>query len=175
MSDKDNSLRKAIEVAIDVNVKRSDAPYDGLLGSLPDDWMPDPLLKEFYAVRGYLLDNYNEEKVRDYLQSREELSNIDDGFSSVGFTPPELYDKLDALIYIKRIYDLGKTKGIQAYLGTKGDKIYRGIVSNETISERGKLAGKSSGKSALNAAESGRCRNAGSCRRKRRRSPPAAP
>ena len=65
----------------------------------------------------------------------------------MGYTPLELDDKLDALIYIKRIYDLGQTKGIQAYLGKKGDKIYRGIVSNETISELGKLAGISSGKS----------------------------
>jgi len=147
LSDKDNSVREVIKAAFDKNAKLSGAPYDGLLGSLPDGWMPDPLLKEFYAVRGYLLNKYEETEVRRYLQSREELSNIDDGCSSEGFTPPELDDKLDALIYIKRIYDLGKTKGIQAYLGTSGDKIYRGIIRDETISERAALAGESSGNS----------------------------
>jgi len=147
LSNKDNSVREVIKAAFDKNAKLSGAPYDGLLGSLPNDWMPDPLLKEFYAVRGYLLNKYEETEVRRYLQSREELSNIDDGCSSVGFTPPELDDKLDALIYIKRIYDLGETKGIQAYLGKSGDKIYRGIIRDETISERAALAGESSGKS----------------------------
>ena len=137
---KKSELYDVISDAIDECARRSNSDYDGLLGSLPP-WVPVPLKKEFEHVRNNLLDCYEEEGVKEFIQGRKELFK-ETGIRSVKFTPPEIDDKLDALIYIQSIVDLGEENGIKAYLGEGGFEVTRGIVLKEYQSKGGqKTAG----------------------------------
>ena len=134
MSDKDNSVREDIKAAIDKTTRRSDAPYDGLLGTLPE-WLPPKLQKQFYEIRRHLLDTNSEENVRAYLQKR--------GASSLDFTPPELDEYLDTLLYIKYIESLGEIEGRKAHLGNEGYEKVRETFKEEAKTksrERGGIA-----------------------------------
>jgi len=105
VGNKKSDLKVVISDAIDKLARRSNCEYDGLLGSISDDWFPSPLKKEFEGVRNHLLNCYEEEDVREYLRDRKELYTITD-IQSVKYTPLEIDDKLDALIYIQSIFDL---------------------------------------------------------------------
>jgi len=136
MSPTDNSdgVKEAIEAAFNEKTYRDDALYDGLLGNLPE-WMPSPLKKEFKAVRNFLLDAYSEDEIREYIRARKDLFSITE-VQSVAFTPPEIDDKLDALIYITTIDCLGKDKGLKAYLGEEGFEECRNIVQRDIASRK---------------------------------------
>jgi len=144
LPDKNNSRREAIKAAIDENAKRSDAPYDGLLGTLPK-WVPPKLQDQFYDIRRHLLDTHSEGDVRAFLQSREELININDGVSSVEFTPPELDEYLDTLLYIKYIESLGEIEGRKACLGKDGYEKVRETIKEEAKTKSRERGGRARG------------------------------
>ncbi len=112
--------------------KRGDAEYDGLLGTIPDEF-PKALAQEFETTRGCLISEYGEAAVRDFIESRKSITSpnleylkklepdsyadIDPPYVRAGFIPPKIIHKIDALIYIQEIVELGPKDGIDAYGG----------------------------------------------------------
>ena len=142
MSKKDKDLMETMKEALEESNKRAEAEYDGLLGSLPC-WIPEPLKSEFVSVRGSLLNEYDEEAVREFLNNRKKLlTPSPNEYVRTSYTPPSIYPKLDALIYIQNIVDLGKDKGIKAYNGEEGVEVVKGIVKLTSKSKGGDTTAK---------------------------------
>ncbi len=117
-----------LKSALDRLTERNLAPYDGVMGMLPD-WVPDPLKHEFDAQRSLLLDQYSHKDILGFMRARTE--ELTPGFGWSKCYSLEITDKLDALIYIKTIVGLGVDGGIKAYLGKSGARVYRGVVNKE--------------------------------------------
>lgn len=62
-------LREAVRKGLREIHRRAEAPYDGLLGSLPA-WIPEDLRRQFEASRDFLLNSYPEPDVRAWLRAR---------------------------------------------------------------------------------------------------------
>jgi hypothetical protein len=101
------------------------------MGTLPD-WVPNPLQREFEAIRSELLDKFKQKEVHAFLAARRALFN-GTGFRSVMRTPPEVDAKLDALNYIRSIEELGAVEGIKAYLGERGLRVIREAFHDDTL------------------------------------------
>ncbi len=127
-----------------------EGPYNGVTGSLPE-WMPEPLKQEFHYTRIALLETkkfeedatnpefkdltYSGQDILKFMNSRKHFLSEVSWFPAI---PEGMVDKIDALNYIKSIADLGKEKGIEAYLGKGGFAVLRGVC----ISERQRKAAK---------------------------------
>jgi hypothetical protein len=116
------------ELAVKVSKQLAKRKYDGFAGTLPN-WIPDPLKREFKATRTNLLNN--DIPNYDYQGILRNLIDIELGDKNSTYSPcypKEYHHELHSLIYIKNIVALGKEKGLEAYLGKGGHKIYREIV-----------------------------------------------
>jgi len=143
VSKKDKDLTETMKETLAESIKRDEAEYDGLSGSLPY-WAPEDLKSDFMAVRGSLLNEYGEDAVREFLEGRKRLlTSSPNGYVRTSYIPPNIYSNLDTLIYIQRIVALGKEDGLKVYLGKGGIKICRGIAYKETATDAGKASGKS--------------------------------
>ena len=107
----------------------------------PPGWLPIPLSEEFKWSGNYLRQKCKPEDLIRYFKIREKLYNSDIRYAHQG-VPADFVDKIDALIYIRNICELGKENGIKAYLGQSGFEIYRGIVVLSLKREGGKTTGK---------------------------------
>lgn len=133
-------LLKAIEKQLKRVRKRQKAKYNGVVGSLPE-WVPSPLKYEFEAVRDILLDKYDHEDLHRYMNGRKRMFT-EKGFRWLPYYPENIEEKLDALIYIRDLVEVGEKNGkkatYDAYLGKGGYEIYRGAI----FSEKNKKAAK---------------------------------
>ena len=119
------------ELAVKVSKQLAKRKYDGFAGTLPN-WIPDPLKREFKATRTNLLNN--DIPNYDYQGILRNLIDIELGDKNSTYSPcypKEYHHELHSLIYIKNIVALGKEKGLEAYLGKGGHKIYREIVHRD--------------------------------------------
>jgi len=97
------------------------------------DWLPSPLKEEALFIIFNLRRKYNLDQIFNFIAWREEASPL---MSEP--VPKDEVDKIDALIYIQRLIELGKEKGIKAYLGEGSEKVYRAIVERGKQSDRAK-------------------------------------
>ena len=88
--------------------------YDGVLG-MPPSWVPEPEKRRFFAARIALIEKYPEKEIRKLIASRKRTQRK--GFTQTLLVPPELEDKVDTLIDIKKLVDLGEEKGLKQILG----------------------------------------------------------
>ncbi len=132
------NMHDAVKTALDKTATQKKHKYDGVLG-MPPDWLPDPLKEEFLATRNYLLDaNFSTKEIKKFMETREKES-LGKGFTFKPYFPHDVERDIDALIYIQKIVHLGKKKGIDAYLGESGIKMYRPIVEANKQKEISKL------------------------------------
>lgn len=124
----DSGALHILESALERVAARNLARYDGVMGMLPD-WVFDPLKREFEATCGDLLDHYSHNDILGFMRARTQ--ELTPGFGWSKHYPPEITDKLDALLYIKTIVRLGEHDGLNAYLGKGGARVYRGVVNKE--------------------------------------------
>ena len=132
------NMHDAVKTALDKTATQKKHKYDGVLG-MPPYWLPDPLKEEFLATRNYLLDaNFSPKEIKKCMETREKES-LGKGFTFKPYFPHDIERDIDALIYIQKIVHLGKKKGIDAYLGESGIKMYRPIVEANKQKEISKL------------------------------------
>ena len=132
------NMHGAVKTALDKTAAQKKHKYDGVLG-MPPDWLPDPLKEEFLATRDYLLDaNFSTKEIKKFMETREK-EFLGKGFTFKPYFPHDIERDIDALIYIQKIVHLGEKKGIDAYLGESGNKVYRTIVEANKQKEIAKL------------------------------------
>ena len=88
--------------------------YDGVLG-MPPSWVPEPEKRRFFAARIALIETFSDKEIRKLIASRKRTQRK--GFTQTLLVPPELEDKVDTLIDIKKLVDLGEEKGLKQILG----------------------------------------------------------
>ena len=76
--------------------------YDGVLG-MPPSWVPEPEKRRFFAARIALIETFSDKEIRKLIASRKRIQGKD--FTQTLFVPPELEDKVDTLIDIKKLVD----------------------------------------------------------------------
>ena len=148
-------MLRAINAHLD-GMQRIRSMPAGILSELPD-WVPDPLVKEFSAVRSHLVMWYGKwsgDASPSYETACREIAKLmrarfgdwqpgpNPGSGTV--YPQEIEDKLDALLYISQLAAMGPEGAIDAYLGRSGNKIYRGIVLKERMENARASRGSSS-------------------------------
>lgn len=116
----DTSRRDTIEKVFDADRWRSEQPYDGVLGALPQ-WLPANFHAEFETTRNKLLrDGYTPDDIRRFMV---EIAEIERSALASPDDPPELnpetpFDIYDAVSTLARLYEgvrLGEKQGL-AYL-----------------------------------------------------------
>jgi len=122
--------------------------YDGVLG-MPPSWVPEPEKRRFFAARIALIEKYPEKEIRKLIASRKRTQRK--GFTQTLLVPPELEDKVDTLIDIKKLVDLGEEKGLKQILGEE------------------RSAHQSRGKKVLNSAKEGHVATHGTKQEKKKR------
>ena len=88
--------------------------YDGVLG-MPPSWVPEPEKRRFFAARIALIETFSDKEIRKLIASRKRTQRK--GFTQTPLVPPELEDKVDTLIDIKKLVDLGEEEVLKQILG----------------------------------------------------------
>ncbi|MEJ1369406.1 MAG: hypothetical protein RPU35_14600 [Candidatus Sedimenticola sp. (ex Thyasira tokunagai)] len=146
-NDRDEDLRQAILDAWDIAEARSNAPYDGVLGSLPD-WVPEPIQKNFTAVRDRVIGNWGYEP--------SEAVKWLDRFVTIGtdnnewfypaiypcgreLDPDYFTETIGYLAHLRWVKSLGPEKGLAELAG---DVAVTGYIRREQLTEFGNTRGK---------------------------------
>lgn len=111
-------LREAITKGLVELYRRTASPYDGLLGP-PPAWIPSDLREQFEASRDFLLNNYPESDVRAWLKARAAMEAYKLGVPWPPSIAPAAEDKVDRLIRIREIVELGPDKGLRSELAKR--------------------------------------------------------
>jgi len=122
--DKDNPLRGGTTIGKQTSRTDLAKPYP--------NWLPEPLKEEAMFTMVNLRRTYTDDQIFDFIALREAASIL---ISQQ--VPDNAKDKIDALIYIQRLIELGEEKGREAYLGEGSEKIHRATVESRKQSERG--------------------------------------
>lgn len=138
------SLRESIAEAIRQSEELADAPYDGILGELPD-WVPDGFSYRFReARRRVLAAGYNAEEAVRLLDAWEEVIGTD-GAQSTPYVPVEITDEIELLWSIRSAIHLGDSDGLGVLMGRqdaaslrKGRKQTDHIQGLQPAAQRGK-------------------------------------
>jgi len=123
--DKDNPLRGVATIGKQTSRTDLAKPYP--------NWLPAPLKEETMWIMVNLRKTYTNDQIFDFITLREAASIL---ISQQ--VPDNAKDKIDALIYIQRLIELGGDKGIKAYLGEGSEKVFRNIVESRRQSEAAK-------------------------------------
>jgi hypothetical protein len=116
---KPNASLHAVRRQLAVVRKREAAPYDGVLGSLPD-WMPEHLRDRFEYSRNELLDKHAADDVRRWLKAFRSCHTQVVGFHSAPTYPPNLKGPLRDLDEVEYLVSAGKTQASELLIGTHG-------------------------------------------------------
>lgn len=117
----------ALNAALDARAKLNEQPYDGVLGQ-PPEWMPAPLVSEFFAARDIVLRNHSSKQVLGWMRACRALARY--SFEHVR--------EVEALVYIRQLATLGKRKGIDAYLGRGRYRVLR-AYAEQSASHRDQI------------------------------------
>lgn len=105
---------------------RINAPYDGVLGRLPD-WVPDWHQQEFFKARNSLLnggrygDPVNREQIIEWMDAYCRLGNTPEGQVSRDYIPIERMDPIGQLAHYRYAVSRGELKGLELLGG--GDAV----------------------------------------------------
>jgi len=100
-----NTLRNDLKKALHEIESRNKAPYDGVMGELPD-WIPENFQLRFHAIRNRLLKTYTHEELLDYITDTQEI--LDPEGDYVRFSVPlEIIEDVSTLMHFQEAVRLG--------------------------------------------------------------------
>ena len=90
--------------------RRHAAPYDGVMGALPD-WMPANFHREFHAIRDRLLSTYEHADLLHYIAEMRDLGMLTGTYSRPR-TPFKIMADVSILAQIQEAFRLGPLEGL---------------------------------------------------------------
>ena len=109
-----NTLRNDLKKALHEIESRNKAPYDGVMGELPDG-IPKNFQLRFHAIRDRLLETYTHEELLDYIADVEEILDPEGGYVHPSI-PIEIIEDVSTLMHFQEAVRLGKEVNKEAGL-----------------------------------------------------------